>query len=98
MRCRPCLQPKTNVATTLLRFEEIISRISDSDLINYSSEKLAEMCGCSLRHFRRMFHKQFKTSIRAKQTELRLEKARQLLIETDDEMSVVAHAAGYRHL
>ena len=91
-------QPKTNVATTLLRFEEIISRISDADLINYSSEKLAEMCGCSLRHFRRMFRKQFKTSIRAKQTELRLEKARQLLIETDDKMSTVAHAAGYRHL
>ena len=56
------------------------------------------MCGCSLRHFRRMFRKQFKTSIRAKQTELRLEKARQLLTETDDKTSTIAHAAGYRHL
>jgi AraC-like DNA-binding protein len=91
-------QPRTNVATTLLRFEEIISRISDADLINYTSEQLAEMCGCSLRHFRRMFRKQFKTSIRAKQTELRLEKARQLLTETDDKTSSIAHAAGYHHL
>ena len=91
-------QPKTNVATTLLRFEEIISRISDTDLIKYSSEQLAELCGCSLRHFRRMFRKQFKTSIRAKQTELRLEKARQLLMETNDKMAAVAHAAGYHHL
>lgn len=91
-------QPKTNVATTLLRFEEIISRISDADLINYTSEQLAEMCGCSLRHFRRMFRAQFKTSIRAKQTELRLEKARQLLMETKDKMATIAHAAGYRHL
>ena len=91
-------QPRTNVATTLLRFEEIISRISDADLINYTSEQLAEMCGCSLRHFRRMFRKQFKTSIRAKQTELRLEKARQLLSETDDKTSTIAHAAGYNHL
>lgn len=90
--------PKTKVATTLLRFEEIISRISDADLINYSSEQLAEMCGCSLRHFRRMFRAHFKTSIRAKQTELRLQKARQLLSETDDKTSSIAYAAGYRHL
>lgn len=90
--------PRTNVATTLLRFEEIISRIPDSDLINYSSEKLAEMCDCSLRHFRRMFRQQFKTSIRAKQTELRLEKARQLLEETDDKVLTIALESGYRHL
>jgi AraC-like DNA-binding protein len=90
--------PKNHVATTLLRFEEIISRIPDTDLINYSSEKLAEMCGCSLRHFRRMFRRQFKTSIRAKQTELRLEKARQLLAETDEKITTVANESGYRHL
>jgi AraC-like DNA-binding protein len=91
-------EPRSNVATTLMRFESIIARISDSDLINYSSEQLAEMCGCSLRHFRRMFRAQFKTSIRAKQTELRLAKARQLLTETDDKTSTIAYAAGYRHL
>ncbi|HEY0551438.1 MAG TPA: helix-turn-helix transcriptional regulator [Verrucomicrobiae bacterium] len=91
-------QPKTNVATTLVRFEEIISRIPDADLINCSSEKLAEMCGCSLRHFRRMFRKQFKTSIRAKQTELRLQKARQLLAETEEKIVTVATESGYRHL
>ena len=90
--------PKGNVATTLLRFEEIIARIPDADLINYSSEKLAEMCGCSLRHFRRMFRKQFKTSIRAKQTELRLEKARQLLSDTEEKIITVAYDSGYRHL
>ena len=91
-------QPKNNVATTLLRFEEIIARIPDADLINYTSEKLAEMCGCSLRHFRRMFRKQFKTSIRAKQTELRLEKARQLLADTEEKIITIAYESGYRHL
>jgi transcriptional regulator GlxA family with amidase domain len=94
----PLTPARTNVATTSLRFEEIISRIPDSDLINYSSEKLAEMCDCSLRHFRRMFRKQFKTSIRAKQTELRLEKARQLLEETDDKILTIATESGYRHI
>jgi len=83
---------------TLLRFEEILSRIPDADLIHYSAEKLATMCGCSLRHFRRMFRKQYQTSVRARQTELRLEKARRLLEETDDKITSIAQAVGYRHM
>ena len=90
--------PNTNVTTTLMRFEEMIGRIPDDELVNYSSEKLAEMCACSLRHFRRMFRTRFKTSIRAKQTELRLEKARQLLAETNEKIITVAYDSGYRHL
>ena len=89
---------KNHVATTQMRFEEIISRIPDVDLINYSSAKMAEMCGCSLRHFRRMFRKQFKTSIRAQQTELRLEKARHLLAETNDKILAIASSSGYQHM
>jgi len=84
--------------STQRRFEEIISGIPDTDLMQYSSEKLAEMCGCSLRHFRRMFRKQFRTSIRAKQTELRLERARQLLMETDERILTIAAESGFRHL
>jgi AraC-like DNA-binding protein len=90
--------PKRKAPGTLYRFEEVISRISDADLINYSSEKLVELCGCSERHFRRMFRKQFKTSVRAKQTELRLEKARQLLAETNEKITSIAYQSGYRHL
>jgi len=81
-----------------LRFEQVIERIPDSDLMTYPSDKLAEMCGCSARHFRRLFRKHFKTSIRAKQTELRLEKARQMLVETDEKVLSVAAECGYRHL
>jgi AraC-like DNA-binding protein len=91
-------KPRTHVATTFTRLEEIIARIPDGDLIQYSSERLAEMCGCSLRHFRRVFRKHFKTSIRARQTELRLEKARQMLTATDEKVLTVAHECGYRHL
>lgn len=92
------VRPAAVVSTTVTRFEEIISRVSDADLVHLSSEKLAEMCGCSVRHFRRMFREHFSTSIRAKQTELRLEKARQLLLATEDKMAVVARASGYQHL
>lgn len=89
---------QAHLVTTQLRFEQMIERLPDSDLMNYPSERLAELCGCSTRHLRRMFRKHFKTSIRAKQTELRLEKARQLLAETDEKIITVALESGYRHL
>lgn len=84
--------------TSELRFEQVIEQISDADLMTIPSEKLADMCGCSTRHFRRLFRKRFNTSIRAKQTQLRLEKARQLLAETNQKVVTVALESGYRHL
>ena len=84
--------------TSLLRYEEVVSRISDSELMHCPSKKLAQMCGCSVRHFRRVFRKHFKTSVRAKQTELRLNKACQLLAETDERIVNIAIESGYRHL
>jgi len=91
-------QADPHLSTSELRFEQIIERIPDSDLMTTPSEKLAAMCGCSARHFRRLFRKRFKTSIRSKQTELRLEKARQLLAETNEKVVVIALESGYRHL
>ena len=45
-----------------------------------------------------MFRKHFNTSIRAKQADLRLDKARQLLAETNQKIVTVATESGYRHL
>ena len=87
-----------HVITSEIRFEQVIKRIPDSELMTYEPEKLAELCGCSTRHFRRMFRKHFNTSIRAKQADLRLDKARQLLAETNQKIVTVATESGYRHL
>ncbi|HMJ89769.1 MAG TPA: helix-turn-helix transcriptional regulator [Candidatus Acidoferrum sp.] len=86
------------INTAELRFEQLIEGIPDSDLMMMSSEKLAYRCGCSARHFRRLFRKRFNTSIRSKQTELRLEKARQMLADTEEKVVAVAIESGYRHL
>jgi AraC-like DNA-binding protein len=80
------------------RFEEVMARVTDADLLNHSPEELAKICGCSVRHLRRMFRSKFGTSIRAKQTALRLEKARHLLTETRDTVASVAQQTGYQHL
>jgi AraC-like DNA-binding protein len=90
--------PVNSFITSQIRFEQVIERIPDAELMNYPSEKLAELCGCSARHFRRLFRAHFRTSIRAKQTELRLEKARQLLADTDEKIGSIATESGYRHI
>jgi AraC-like DNA-binding protein len=90
--------PASHVMTSELRFDQLVQQIPDSELIRHSSEKLAELCGCSARHFRRLFRKRFHTSIRAKQTELRLDRARELLVNTDEKIITVAVECGYRHL
>jgi AraC-like DNA-binding protein len=94
----PAPPQAAGVTGTQQRFDEVVSGISDAELMDYSSERLAEMCGCSVRHFRRVFRQRFNTSIRAKQTELRLERAQQLLAETGEKIVSIAIECGYRHL
>jgi len=80
------------------RFEQLIARMADTEFMNHSPEQLARLCGCSQRHFNRLFHEHFKTSPRTRQTELRLHKARQLLVGTDARISQVCFESGYRNV
>jgi AraC-like DNA-binding protein len=84
--------------TALHRFHQLIAEMPDSEIINHSPEQLARLCGCSPRHFNRLFRKYFGASARARQTELRLLKARQLLCDTEAKIVQVAMDSGYRNL
>ncbi len=84
--------------TALNRFHQLITQMPDSEIINHSPEQLARLCGCSPRHFNRLFRKHFGASARARQTELRLLKARQLLCDTEAKVIEVATDSGYRNL
>jgi len=85
-------------AAAQARFKQLINEMPEGDLLKYTPEQLAKLCGCSLRHFSRLFRKHFGTAIRVKQTELRLLKARQLLTDTDAKIIHIALESGYRHL
>src|SRR6267154_2262852 len=78
------------------RFEQIVSPMPELELIRQTPEQLARLCGCSPRHFNRLFHQRFGESPRALQTELRLLRARQLLSDTDDKIAQIALDSGYR--
>jgi AraC-like DNA-binding protein len=80
------------------RFHQIISQMPELELIQHSAEQLARLCGCSTRHFNRLFRQQFGQSPRARQTELRLLKASQLLCDTEEKIVQVALESGYQSL
>lgn len=94
----PKPQKRTRIASARERFDQLISQMPEGDIIKHTPEELAQRCGCSLRHFSRLFHDHLGISIRARQTKIRLEKASQLLRETDAKIVQVAMDSGYRHL
>jgi hemolysin activation/secretion protein/AraC-like DNA-binding protein len=80
------------------RFRQFLSKLSEAELAVRSLTELAGELHCSERHFSRLFREEFQISLRARQTELRLQRARQLLAESDAKIINVAYESGYRHL
>lgn len=80
------------------RFRQFVGKMSEAELAVRSLPELAGELHCSERHFSRLFREEFHVSLRARQTELRLQRARQLLVESDAKIVNVAYESGYRHL
>jgi AraC-like DNA-binding protein len=80
------------------RIKVLLEHLTEEEFLNASADELGAYCGCSLRHFSRLFLQHFGVSLRSRQTEMRLVKARRLLAETDSRVMTVAATCGYRHL
>ena len=80
------------------RLRQWLARIPESDLIHHSVDELARALNCSVRHFSRLFRDEVGLPFRDKQTELRLMKARHLLVDSNAKVIHVALESGYRHL
>lgn len=87
----------TTKTTTARRLSILVKKLSDTDLIRFTGDQLASHCGCSVRHFRRLFRHVMGVSLQQKQSELRMLKAKQLLLETDLSIVEVALACGFHH-
>ncbi|MFO1476779.1 MAG: helix-turn-helix domain-containing protein [Verrucomicrobiota bacterium] len=90
--------PESLGTSALRRFQQLIAQMPDTELIHHPPEHLARLCGCSPRHFNRLFRSHFGVSARERQTELRLQKASQVLADTDAKIIQVALECGYRNL
>ena len=80
------------------RFRQHIGQMLEAELSGKSLGELAEQLHCSERHFGRLFREEFGVPLRARQIELRLQRARQLLVDSDSKIINVAYDSGYRHL
>lgn len=90
--------PASRALSAHHRFQQLIVRMTGGELINHTPENLARLCGCSPRHFSRLFQHQFGCSVRERQTELRLLKASELLRDPALPVATAAAGSGYRHL
>jgi hemolysin activation/secretion protein/AraC-like DNA-binding protein len=80
------------------RFRQLVGQMPEAELSQCSLRDLAGQLNCSERHFSRLFREEFDVPFRARQIELRLLHARQLLANSDDKIINVAYDSGYRHL
>ena len=80
------------------RFRQVVGRMLEAELSGSSPRELAGQLHCSERHFSRLFREEFGVPLRARQIELRLQRAQRLLTESDAKIITVAYDSGYRHL
>lgn len=79
------------------RIEALVQRIPAAEFQSVSASRLAQECGCSVRHFSRLFKARFGVTLLPKQIDLRLDRARLLLLETDAKIVNVSMDCGFQH-
>lgn len=80
------------------RLRQLLAQTPAADLVAKPARELARRCGCSERHFRRLFKAEFGQSLRAWQVQSRVRKAARLLRESDSKVVDVALECGFQHL
>lgn len=90
--------PAQGLQTARERVADFLKRRPESVLVSHTVGELARFCGCSQRHFSRLFHECSGVCVRERQIQLRLECAGQLLRESNAKIIQVAMDSGYRHI
>ena len=80
------------------RFRQMFRQMSENELSVCSPPELAQQLNCSLRHFCRLFREEFGVPFREHQTEQRLLRTRQLLVESDATAISIASQQGFPHM
>jgi AraC-like DNA-binding protein len=92
------VSPSANGNKLRDQIRELVGQMTEAELAEHSLTELARQLHCSERHFSRLFREEFGVPFHARQMELRLQRARQLLADPDAKIINVAHDSGYRHL
>jgi hemolysin activation/secretion protein/AraC-like DNA-binding protein len=80
------------------RFVLLLRRMSETELHDHALGELARMCGCSERHFSRLFQNHFGMNFRTKKIAFRLDRAKQLLRESKGKVIHAAMESGFNNV
>lgn len=80
------------------RLQELLEQTPASELLHLSFSDLVRKAQCTPRHFSRLIREELGMSFREKQSEIRLERACELLATTEAKMVDVALESGYQSL
>jgi AraC-like DNA-binding protein len=85
---------------TLLRgrFFQMMEELPEAEILKLSLAELARQLNCSERHLGRLFMQKFGKPFRSYQIDLRLQRARDLLLDPSIKIASIAHDSGYHHL
>ncbi|NBR84079.1 MAG: helix-turn-helix domain-containing protein [Proteobacteria bacterium] len=80
------------------RFLLLLRKMSESELHDHTLGELARMCGCSERHFSRLFQNHFGVNFRTKKIFFRLDRAKELLRESNSKVIHTAMESGFNNV
>ena len=80
------------------RFLALVRSRTEAELCETPPAELARLCGCSVRHFHRLFRHHFGQTLAFQRTNTRLQKACELLASTDRRIIDIALDSGFQHL
>jgi AraC-like DNA-binding protein len=80
------------------RLESLLNELPPAELVDLDFGELVARVGCGPRHFGRIFQQLVGMSFRAKQAEVRLDRAQELLAHTQSKVLEVAIESGYQSL
>src|SRR5262245_16830199 len=73
-RIKPRNTASVDTGFALRRFQELIGTMVEKELLEHTPEDLANICGCSVRHFNRLFLKHFGVSARRRRLDVSIRK------------------------
>lgn len=85
----------TAVLSSRQRLKALMNQVPEAEFLQLTARDLARRCGCSLTHLNRSFRRLFRMPLRRKQQEIRLVRARELLLETTTRLEAIAAESGY---
>ena len=80
------------------RLRLFLNQIPEAEFLRLTQGEMAGRCGTSVTHFNRSFRKLFGVSLGRKQELIRLQRARQALVETTGRLEEIAGEAGFRNV